>query len=343
MLTAILIAISFGLLIFFHEFGHFIMARILKIKVLQFSFGLGKELFGKTIGETRYSVCVLPVGGAVKLKGENIEELNFEPDSFFGKKWYQRIFVVITGPLMNYILAAIIFVFLTYKFGVIIPNDTPVIGEVVKDKPAYKAGLQPRDKILKINNIEITTWSQMAQIIHKSAGVKLTIEILRENKKIIKEIIPERDPSTGKGIIGIVSGYEIKHVGFLKSIYIGFTQPIMLSVYTIKYLVEKIRKLEKPEIAGPVGILQILSKSAKSGTENFLYTVGMISTMLGLFNLLPIPILDGGHILFGLMEFVTNKTPSKKMYEIANIIGFSIILMLFFFATYSDILRIVTK
>ncbi len=343
MITAILIILALGILIFFHEFGHFIMAKALKIKVLQFSFGLGNEIFGKTIGETRYSICALPIGGAVKLKGENIEELDLSNDSFFGKKWYQRLLVVLMGPVMNYFLAAILFTFLAAIFGVATFNDEPIIGEVLEGKPAYIAGLKPHDKILKIDDTEINTWSQMAEIIRNSIDKPLRFEILRGNEVIKVDIVPQRDPVSNKGVIGITPGYNIQHLNLWKSILVGVTQPIALSVYSIKYLIEKLAKLQKPEIAGPVGIVQVLSKSVKSGIETFLNTIAIISTMLGLFNLFPIPILDGGHILFAIIEGITKKTPSKKAFEIANTIGLTIILSIFLFATYSDILRIFQK
>lgn len=342
-MTAILIILAFGVLILFHEFGHFVMAKILKIKVLQFSFGLGKEIFGKTIGDTRYSVCALPIGGAVKLKGENIEELDLSNDSFFGKKWYQRLLVVVMGPVMNYFLAVVLFTFLAATFGVATFNDEPIIGEVLEGKPAHIAGLKPNDRIIKIDNVKIDSWSQMADIIHSSINKTLNFEILRSSEVINLTITPQKDPVSGKGIIGITPGYKVQHLNLWKSLVVGFTQPIALSIYSIKYLVEKLSKLQKPELSGPVGIIQVLSKSVKSGIEAFLNTIAIISTMLGLFNLFPIPILDGGYILFSFIEGITKKLPSKKAFEIANTIGLTIIFSIFLFATYSDILRILQK
>lgn len=343
MLIAILIIIAFGLLIFFHEFGHFIMAKILKIKVLQFSFGLGKEILGKTIGETRYSLCVLPIGGAVRLKGENIEELDTEKDSFFGKKWYERILVVVMGPLMNYVLAVIIFVTLLYFFGLSVVSNEPVIGDVVEGKPAHIAGIKPNDRIVRINNIEIDSWSKLAEIIHNSAEKKISLEIIRNNEILHFEIIPQKDPVTQKGIIGITPGYYTEKLSLINSIKVGVTQPIILSIFSIRYLIEKIVKLQKPEVAGPIGIVQFLSKAAKSGLENFLYTVAVISSMLALFNLFPIPVLDGGHIMFCLIEAVTKKMPSKRLFEVANLIGLTLLFSLLMFATYSDIMRMFKK
>ncbi|MCS7151911.1 MAG: RIP metalloprotease RseP [Endomicrobia bacterium] len=340
MTSIILIIIAFGVLILIHELGHFIVAKMLGIKVLQFSIGLGKEIFSKKIGDTKYSLCVLPIGGAVRLKGENIENLDLQQDSFFGKKWYQRILVVISGPLMNYFLAVLIFSSLVFFFGVSKFTEEPIIGEVLEKKPAYNAGLKSNDRIIKINNKKISLWKEMAEIIHNSAGKTLEVEVQRGNEIIVFNVIPEKDPISGKGIIGILPAYEVKKVSIGKSIIIGIMQPINLSIYSIKYLFDKITKLQKPEVAGPVGIIQVLTKSAKTGIENFLYTVGIISTMLGLFNLFPIPLLDGGHLFFSVVEGITKKIPSKKVFEIANFIGLSILLFIFMFATYSDIIRI---
>lgn len=340
MITVLLIILAFGILIIIHELGHFIVAKVLGIKVLQFSVGLGKEIFSKEIKGTKYSLCVLPIGGAVKLKGENIDELDLQEDSFFGKKWYHRLMVVITGPLMNYFLAAIIFSVTIIFFGVTELTDRAVIGEVIKNLPAHTAGLQPKDKVVKINDKSISLWSEMAEIIRNSAGMPLKLEVERGNEKLIFYVTPEKDKTTGRWVIGISPDYETKKVGFFKAVMIGFLQPVNISVYSLRYLLDRIIKLQKPEVAGPVGIIQVLSKSVRSGIENFLYTVAVISTMLGLFNLFPIPLLDGGHILFSLVEAITQKLPSKKVFEIANFIGLSILIFLFMFATYSDIIRI---
>ncbi|MEN3013735.1 MAG: M50 family metallopeptidase [Endomicrobiia bacterium] len=343
MLIAILIIFAFGLLIFFHEFGHFLMAKILKIKILEFSFGLGKEIIGKTIGGTRYSISLLPIGGAVKLKGENIEELDTEADSFFGKKWYQRMLVVIMGPLMNYVLAVIIFFILLYFFGLTVISNEPVIGNVIEGKPAHLVGLKRNDRILKIDNVPVNSWEEMAQKIHNSANKKIYLEVLRENTTLYFEIIPTEDPASQRGIIGIVPGYKKERLNLIGSLKTAITQPVILSVFSLRYLLEKIIKLQKPEIAGPIGIVEVLSKAAKSGFENFLYTVGVISSMLALFNLFPVPILDGGHIMFCIFEAITRKLPSKKLFEVSNLIGLTFLLFLLMFATYSDILRIFKK
>jgi regulator of sigma E protease len=338
-MTVILIIFGLGVVIFFHEFGHFVIAKMFKLKVLQFSFGLGKEIVGVTYKDTRYSVCIFPFGGAVKIKGENLEEENYDKDSFFGTKWYKRLLIVFAGPFMNYVLAFLLFLFLSIFYGVAEISNEPIVGNVVPNFPAEKVGIQPKDKILKINDIEIKTWSDMAQIIHSSAEKKINVLLQREEKIIKLEIVPMKDPSSGVGIIGISPGYVTKKVSFYESVKISLFQPVIISIVSVRYLIEKIVKLQKPEVAGPIGIVQVMAKAAKSGIEQFVYTIALISSAVGLFNLFPIPVLDGGHIMFSLAEGVLSRKPTKKVYEIANYIGLVFILALFMFATYSDILR----
>ncbi len=338
-MTMILIIFGLGVVIFFHELGHFVMAKIFKLKVLQFSFGLGKEIMGFTYKDTRYSICIFPFGGAVKIKGESLDEENYEKDSFLGTEWYKRISVVFAGPFMNYVLAFFLFLFLSMFYGVAEISNEPIVGNVITNLPAEKAGIKPKDKVLKINDIEIKQWRDMAEIIHNSAEKKIKILLERENRIIELGIIPVKDPSSGVGIIGISPGYITRKVAFFDSVKISLLQPVAISVISVKYLVEKMVKLQKPEVAGPIGIVQVMAKAAKSGMEQFVYTIALISSAVGLFNLFPIPILDGGHIVFGLIEGLFHRRPTKKVYEIANYVGLFLILTLFMFATYSDILR----
>ncbi len=338
-MTIIWIIFGLGVVIFFHELGHFVLAKIFKLKVLQFSFGLGREIVGFTYKDTRYSICLFPFAGAVKIKGENLDDENYEKDSFLGIKWYKRILVIFAGPFMNYVLAFILFLFLSMYYGVAEISNESIVGDVILNMPANKVGIIPGDRIIKINGIEIKKWTDMAQIIHSNADKKIQVLVLRENKNIMLEVVPTKDPVSGLGVIGIVPGYVTKKVSFLNSVKIALFQPVAISVVSVKYLVEKIVKLQKPEVAGPIGIVQVMAKAVKSGVEQFVYTIALISCAVGLFNLFPIPILDGGHIVFSFVEGIIRRRTSKKVYEIANYIGLFLILSLFIFATYSDILR----
>ncbi|MFN3966073.1 MAG: RIP metalloprotease RseP [Endomicrobiia bacterium] len=340
-ISAISIIFTFGIIIFLHELGHFIIARAQKVRVEKFAFGFGPEIFGKTIGPTRYSICIFPLGGMVKLAGEQIEEIKGEKDEFFSKPWYSRIFIVGAGPFMNYVLAMIFFFITIFFWGIGTPSNKPIIGEIRAGMPAERAGLKPGDIILTIDGEKIQTWQDMASIIHKKGNQKTKIEIKREDKVLVFELIPEIDRNLKIGLIGIMPEVKVEKVGILKSFLLSIEHTIAVSIVYIQYILEKIMKLEKPEVAGPIGIAQIVAQTAKTGLSSLLILIGRISVMVGLLNLFPIPLFDGGHIMFYTIEgLITKKPASKKVLEIANFIGLVIIISIFLFAFYSDFQRL---
>ncbi len=332
-----------GLLIFIHELGHFLAAKKFKIKVEQFAFGFGPELLGFTYGETRYSLNAIPLGGFVKMPGEDIENATGSPDEFMSQPWYKRIVIVFSGPLMNYLLAIFLFTIVFFFWGVSTPSSKAIIGETMEGYPAKTAGLASGDSIEKINGKSIGSWMDMSDIIHGSPGKNLKLEVLRESKLLQIEIKPSKDPISGLGVIGIAPMIETKRVGLGTSFVISVKFVVFQTVYTVEYLWNKMVHLEKPEVAGPIGVVQLLAKAARSGIENLLHFLAVISVALGLFNLFPIPLVDGGHILIALIEGVTGKPINKKAVQVSNLFGLSIIIFIFVFATYSDIARMGLK
>jgi len=342
MFTSIIsVVFTFGIIIFLHELGHFIVARLQKVRVEKFAFGFGPEIIGKTIGPTRYSICALPLGGMVKLAGEHIEEAKGEKDEFFSKPWYSRIFIVGAGPAMNYILAVLFFFITIFFWGVGTPSNKPIIGEVRQGMPAEKAGLKPGDIILSIDDQKINTWQDASSIIHKKGNQKVKMEIKRNEEIFTIEVIPEIDKNLKIALIGILPEVKVDKVGLLKSFLLSIEHTIAVSIVYIQYIVEKITKLEKPEVAGPIGIAQIVAQTAKTGLSSLLVLIGRISVMVGLLNLFPIPLFDGGHIMFYAIEgLITKKPVNKKVLEIANFVGLVIIVSIFMFAFYSDFQRL---
>lgn len=328
-----------GLLIFVHELGHFLMAKKFKIKVEQFSFGFGPEIVGFTYGETRYSICAIPLGGMVKMPGEYADSATGSPNEFLSQPWYRRLTIAVLGPLMNYVLAIAFFSFVVFHWGVSTPSMEPIIGDVIADFPAAQAGLQKGDKITKIDSLAVSSWQELAEYVHKRPNQKLSLAVTREGKEIALEIIPKKEPSSGMGMIGISPLLFNEKVGLISSIGYGARMTVFQSYFTLKYLGEKIVRWEKPELSGPIGVIQVLAKAAKTGWENLLYLLGVISTALGLFNLLPIPLLDGGHIFIAIIEGIIRKPLNKRLIQTANIVGFGIIISIFLFATYSDLAR----
>jgi regulator of sigma E protease len=339
-LSAIAVILTFGVVIFLHEGGHFILCRILKVKVERFAFGFGPELVGFTKGGTRYSICAFPLGGFVKPAGEDPGEATGKPDEYFGKPWNQRLMIVAAGPAMNYVLAWLLFTGLVFWKGTSIPSTEPVIGNMLVDAPAAHAGLEIGDRILDVNGDPVKTWDEMADKIHKSEGVEVELKYKRGNETKEMKVTPMHNPETGQGMIGIGPEANTQPVGFGKAIVEGANLCWYWSAYTVKTLASKIYRMEKPELAGPVGIMQMIGKAAHSGLEDFFSLMAMISVAVGFFNVLPIPLLDGGHAAIYIYEGLSRKKLTPKALSVANSIGLAFLLTVLLFATYQDIARI---
>ena len=332
--------LGIGLLIFIHELGHFLMAKYFKLKVEAFAFGFGPELVGFTYGGTRYQIRAIPLGGMVKMPGEDIETSTGNPDEFLSQAWYKRLIIAFFGPLMNYVLAVALFTVVIYFWGLSKPSPLPVIGQVMAGYPAEIAGVKPGDRITGIDGVQVNTWEDMAVIIHKYPGKEIKLALLRDGGSVTLGIVPRKDAATGYGLVGIVPSIDIEKVGLGTSVLLSCKMTIFQSVFTLKYLGEKLIRLEKPEVAGPIGVMQILANAARTGIPDLLHLLAVISVALGLFNLLPIPLVDGGHIFMALIEFVTRRPLNKELIRISNLVGFALIIVIFVFATYSDISRL---
>jgi regulator of sigma E protease len=426
--------ILLGILIFVHEFGHFIIARACKVKVEKFSFGFGPKLFGKTIGETEYRVSLIPLGGYVKMLGENPDEQSSDSDtsnrSFQHKRWWQKVFIATGGPLANFIFAILIFILTllvgikTYDFPPVVgkieseelkrltqlqpmdkiiavdgreidgwisilqnwsddPNSThevtvqredeiitievpgfdpqnwftvirpfapPILGDVMFGMPAYEAGLQNNDKVRVINDRPINDWYEMQSIIQKNAGNRLLFTIERGDEILTIPVTPQPSPELGQevGIIGVsqlMTVTSVERYNLPDAIRYGFTTTIAAigNYYEgLCYLVSNPSQLSQ-SVGGPITIAAISGQQVQEGLGSFLSFIGMISIILMVMNLLPIPVLDGGQIIFALWEGVVRKPLTPLTQERLQRIGFAIILFLVFLAFYNDISRFVTR
>ncbi|PKM92949.1 MAG: hypothetical protein CVU80_00650 [Elusimicrobia bacterium HGW-Elusimicrobia-4] len=342
LLGILAVAVMFGFVILIHEFGHFIVAKKLKVKVLDFAFGFGPPIFKWTKNETRYSVRPIPFGGFVKMAGEEIDEIGGAPDEFFSKKWYERIAIVSAGAIMNYISAFIIFLFIISVWG--LQHQRPVVKLVEKKSPAFVAGLTSGDEIVAINGNKIEDAGIVSKIVKTSADKELVFSVKRKEEIIDIKITPKYDEKIKMSRVGIVydmsSSPIVIKVGFVKAIKESFNQIIFWTITPLKYLYMKLTLWEAPsEVSGPVGIMQAAYHAAKLGFKTFLYFIAIVSVALGMFNLLPIPIVDGGHIAFYLFEGISRKKLNKKVMQFANSVGFALLITLALYATYQDILR----
>jgi len=344
LLGILAVAVMFGFVIMIHEFGHFIVAKKLKVKVLDFAFGFGPPIFKWTRNETRYSVRPIPFGGFVKMAGEEIDEGGGAPDEFFSKKWYERIAIVSAGAIMNYISAFIIFLFIISVWG--LQHQRPVVKLVEKNSPAFIAGLTSGDEIVAINGNKIEDAGIVSKIVKTSPDKELVFSVKRNalHKIIDIKITPKYDEKIKMSRIGIVYDMSsepiVVKVGFAKAIKESFNQIIFWTVTPLKYLYMKLTLWEAPsEVSGPVGIMQAAYFAAKLGVKTFMNFIAIVSVALGMFNLLPIPIVDGGHIMFYLFEGISRKSLNKKVMQFANSVGFALLITLALYATYQDILR----
>lgn len=343
-----------GILIFVHEFGHFLAARRLGVGVTKFSFGFGPRLFGFKRGETEYMVSAIPLGGYVKLVGESEGE-EIPPElrerSFSHKSLGVKIAVVAAGPLGNLLFAVLVF-WVVFLGGV--PVLMPRIGDVVADSPAARAGLKGGDVVLRVGGEAVATWEDLAaRIKQQGAGRELELTVRREGREIVFKVSPEiregrsifgekiREPK-----IGIIAGQEIvrRKLGPVSAFLRAGKETgklVELTVMTVVKLVTRV--LPSETLGGPILIAQLAGDQARQGVSPFAYFLGLLSVNLGILNLLPIPILDGGHILFFSIEAIRRKPLSPQTKAIAQQVGLAIILMLTALVFYNDIARIVTR
>ncbi|OGQ96267.1 MAG: RIP metalloprotease RseP [Deltaproteobacteria bacterium RIFOXYD12_FULL_57_12] len=348
--------IVLGLLIFVHEFGHFLWAKIFGVRVLKFSLGFGPRLFGKQFGETEYLLSAFPLGGYVKMFGEipgEVEEASAQDAhrSFSGKPVWQRFIIVAGGPLFNLLFAAFLFVLIFSINGVPQPVDGTKIGGIGQDSPAAAAGLQVGDMITTIDGAKTITWEDVSERIRLSNGNPVHITVQRQEQTV--EFVIQPTMSTMKNLFGEVVG-ERYMVGISRSdeviyekvplseaLIAGVTQTWNWVYLTILGLVKIIQKVvPASELGGPILIAQMAGKQMEAGWLNFLYFMGVISVNLGVLNLLPIPILDGGHLVFFSVEAILRKPLSLRTIEMFQQVGLVLLGSLMVFVFYNDLMRI---
>lgn len=352
MLTSILaVVIVLGGLIFFHELGHFVVARGMGMGVSVFSLGFGKRLFGITKGKTDYRVCAFPLGGYVQLVGESpdaeLPEGFGAQESFSRRPPWQRMLVVLAGPVFNFILAWLIFWGLAFSQGV--QELLPVIGQVTNSSAAEEAGIVPGDRIIEIDGNRIDIWEDLVERIEANQGGQMLLTVQRDKELLSVRVTPrlqEKRNLFGEiktmPMLGIAPKGEFitRELGFLDSAIQGGRQIRDVSGLMIMGIVKLVeRVIPWTDMGGVILISELIHKEAQNGLVNLLALTALISINLGILNLLPIPVLDGGHILFFFLETITGKPLSQQVQQAALKIGMMLLLMLMVLATFNDILR----
>ena len=337
-------------LIFFHELGHYTVARLMGVYIEVFSIGFGKKLFSFQKWGTEWSVSLIPLGGYVKMKGQDDSDpskINLDEDSYNTKTPLQRIFILLAGPLANFVVAFVLYFIIALGNP---PVLSPVIGQVLKDSPAFIAGFETNDTIRSINGEPVTTWKDMAQHIASSES-SINIEIERAGfieYKILTPKLSETQNMYGETIqrkmigIGALGVTHNLKLGFFEKFSYAKEQTILASTMIFTGL-EKLIIGDVPvsELGGVISIVKVTSDASKVGWMSVLFFASLISVNLGILNLLPIPALDGGHIMFNLYEMITKKAPSEAVLIRLTMAGWVLLFSLMGVGLFNDISKLV--
>lgn len=350
MLTFLAFLFVLGALVLVHELGHFLVAKLLGIRVLVFSFGFGPKLIKVKLGETEYAISLFPLGGYVKLLGEEAEE-EIPPQekarSFVFRPLWQRALVVGAGPVSNLVFSSLLFALLFFT-GV--PRLLPVVGEVVPGYPAQKAGLKPGDRILVIDGERVNYWDDLLKIIPKSEGKPLKFHIKRDEEEFqtviapqaikVKDIFGEERTHYQIGIVPRGDFVKVRWKGW-ESLGLGFKETLRVSELVILGIWKILSgAISAKTVGGPIMIAQMAGQEARKGFQQLIFFTAIVGVNIGLLNLFPIPILDGGHLfLYGLQALLRRPFDPKKL-KLLQKIGLVIIVLLMLFAFYNDLLRI---
>lgn len=348
-LTVVYALIIFSVIIFVHEFGHFIFAKLFDVYVMEFAIGMGPAIFKKQKGETLYSVRAIPIGGFCQLEGENGESEN--PRSMGKKSRLKKFIILSAGSFMNLILGFLVVLAMNGFFG----GDfyaTTTVDAVTEGTPAYEAGMMAGDKIINLNGSKVNF--SMDYRLYNNRDT-LDITVLRNGEKISFDITPksylldedgniikESNEQGAHKLIGIKFGTEKKN--FFTTVKNSYYQSVLIGKMIFISIKEMVSGQVSPEnLSGPVGIVNEINTAAKHGIDYILYIMALITINLGIFNLLPLPALDGGRIMFVLIEAIIRRPVPPKFEGIVHAIGFILLILLMLYATGNDFMRIFIK
>ncbi len=322
----------FGLLILVHELGHYLVARLTGIKVLELAIGFGPKLIGWRKNNIDYSLRVFPLGGFCRLLGENPEEAS-EPNSFPQKPILSRAAVLIAGAGMNLLLAIAVFFIIFFFIAGVPDTETARIGYIIEDSPAELIGLQSGDLVMTINGMSIEKWEDVLRIISARPNEELEMIIDRDGTFQEIMVVSENVPGSERGMIGI--GPVIQKYRVLPSLKYSLERfgTVIASIFQV------ITGQAPLDVAGPVGIIFVIGEVAQTGFINLLLLTALISISLGIMNLLPIPALDGGRLFFLLVEALRGRRIDPEKEGFIHFIGFALLILLILFITYQDLLR----
>jgi len=350
-----------GILIFIHELGHYLVARRNGVGVDVFALGFGYTLISKKFGETEYKLCAFPLGGYVKLTGDDPDEELSEKDqarSFSLATPFTRLSIAFAGPFFNFLLAFLVFT-VVYMIGVPVPGTK--VGKVMENSAAGAAGMLDGDVIISLNGNPITQWDELIAVVHKSPGIPVAMEVERmkektdtvERTEIIQLTVTPKESKVKNlfgedervGLIGVQldeTSFETKRYNPISAIMMGAERTYFITKMCLVGIWKMIEGvIPKESIGGPIMILQMAGQQASAGLMQYAGFIAFISINLAIINLFPIPVLDGGHILFSIIEILTGKPVGDKTREYSTRVGIALLGTLMIFAFYNDIMRLV--
>jgi regulator of sigma E protease len=325
----ILAIVALGVLIIVHEGGHFLIARLSGMRVDRFSIGFGPTLLSFKRGETIYQIAWIPLGGFVQIAGLNPGEEGIsadDPRAYPNRPTWQRFATIFAGPATNYVFAAVVMTLFYLVWGVPVEGKIPMVGSIKDGKPAATAGMEPGDEIMAINGKKITDTSQVSPAIDGSKGEAVTVDVMRAGKPKTFTVKPEKVDS--KWLIGIElwpkEEYAPAPVG--QTLKEGVMFPVRYSAFILHGFREIFAGRQKAEFSGPVGIVKVMKQQIAQGWKNALQIVAIISVYLGLFNLLPLPALDGGRLAFLSWELVSRRRVNQRVEQSIHMVGMVVLL-----------------
>lgn len=350
-----------SIIVFIHEFGHYIVAKMCGVKIDAFSIGFGPELFGYTDRTgTRWKISLLPLGGYVKMFGdaseasqadeEMIEHLPEEQKrlTFHHKSLPKKAAIVAAGPIANFLLTIAVFTYFIMTTG--LPSVEPVVGSIMPDSPAQAAGLKPGDRVLKVNEKKMRHFNDIPMTISTNLGTKVTLLIERGDKEFTLSITPQmREDEDGLGnkmtrpLIGIKSAeITYKEVGLFTALGESVSRTYLICETTLQVMGQMITgKRSANELQGPVGIAHLSGQATQKDFLTVLWLIAMLSANLGLVNLLPIPMLDGGHLAFYTAEALRGRPLAEKVQLWGYRVGTALLLTLMAFTLFNDLRKLV--
>lgn len=330
-ITAAASIIIFTLMVFSHEFGHFIAAKKSGVTVEEFSIGMGPKILSWGRKGTRYSLRVFPIGGYVKMLGEE-EKANGE-GAYYSKPLGKRMAIILAGPVMNIILAILLFSIIFYIVG----TPTTVIDTVMEGYPAEVSGIRPGDRVVSINGQRVESWESLQLLVASSKGERMTVTVNRDGQTVALDVFPVTDPETGQSIIGITPMAAKSVAG---SVRLGIKRSFEVIGLMVSYLGQLVTgRASAEDVVGAVGVIQLVNQAAKTGILNVMFLAAFLSLNLGVINLLPIPALDGGKMVFLLLEGVRGKPIDIEKEGLIHFIGFVFLILLIIMITWKDISR----